>query len=697
MVSWKVRWLDSFRMRLRSLAKRRRSEQELDDELRFHFDTLVARYAAQGMPPHVARRKARLETGGIEQIKEECRDARGLSLLENLLRDIAYAWRGFRKAPGFMLTAAGAIALGVGANAALFTILYGMALRPLPVKDPATIRNVFVETEGTGPRGQYGSRYFVSYDEFNFLRGHARTAELAAVAEQKLSWKNSRSGPLYAQLVSGNLLPLIGGRPVLGRFFSAAETSHPESAPVAVLSYASWQKFFGGALDVIGRTMVLNRTLFTVIGVADPSTAGPLITKPDLWIPYTMQAVIRPSEALVGDPNMGWLQVIARCKPGVRDAQVRAEMQVLGQQAVTAHGSSRKARVTVAPGAFLNSPQIMSQGVLAGGVLLLAVPLVLLVACSNVANMLLARGLSRRREFAIRLSIGAGKGRLMQQLLTESLLLAVLGGALGLALAQAAARLLVAAVPADAGPFQLDVNPDWRILLYTLALSLGAGLLFGLFPALNLLRSNLTPALKSEGLGAASKRRRFHLQDALIAVQVAACLILLVNAGLLLRGFRAALRMDTGQTVRNVLIASCDLKQQQYTDERAGRFARMLRDSAAALPGVRAASLTTLDPFLSTCLEGANVVSAGGNVGQGFQASCDHAKVAIVDDAAWRAATSPGRTPWAGVSAWGPSPRTIAKSSEWSPGPGIWASTIVTIRRSTSRYPESEPSMPSCS
>jgi predicted permease len=659
MVSWKARWLDALRMRVRSAARRRRAEEELDEELRFHLDSVTAGYVAQGMPPEAARRKARLEMGGVDRVKEECREARGLTPVENLLRDLAYAWRGLRKAPGFTLTAAGAIALGVGANAALFTILYGMALRPLPVKDPGTVRNVFMETQGTGPRGQYGSRYFVSYEEFTFLRDHARTAELAAVAEQKLSWKGARGGPVYAQLVSANLLPLIGARPVLGRFFTAAETARPGTAPVAVLSYAAWQKYFGGAADAAGRTMVLNRTPFTVIGVADAATSGPLITKPDLWVPYTMQAVLRPSEGLIGDANVGWLQTVARRKPDATDAQMQAEMQVLGPQSVAAHGSARRARVTVAPGAFLNSPEIMSRGMVVGAVLLLAVSLVLLVACSNVANMLLARGLSRRREFAIRLSIGAGKGRLLQQLLSESLLLAALGGALGLALAQAATRVMVAAVPADAGPLQLELSPDWRILLYTLAVSLGAGLLFGLFPALNLLRSNLTPALKSDGLEAASRRRHFRIQDALIAVQVAACLVLLVNAGLLLRAFRTALRMDTGQTVRNVLIASFDLRQQQYTDERAERFASDLREAAAALPGVRAASLTAIDPFLSTCITGARVVAADGTAGQEFQALCEqvgldyfrtthiallegrafqtadfrsHAKVAIVDE-----------------------------------------------------------------
>lgn len=625
MASSGIRWLDSLRTKLRSLTRRERTENEMDDELRFHFENVVDGYVRQGLTPDTARRRAQLEIGGVDQIKEECRDARGLALIENLARDIGYAWRGLWREKAFTLAATVAIALGVGANTALFTLLYGLVLRPLPVKDPATIRNIYMETQGSGNRNFYNGFHLVSFPEFNFMRDHATTAELAAVAEQEVSWKGARGRPLYAQLVSANLLPLIGGQPAVGRFFSPAETSHPGSAPVAVLSYVAWQNYFGGALDVVGRTMVFNRTLFTVIGVADRSTTGPLIVRPDLWIPYTMQAVIRPSEALIQDIDTGWLQVIGRRKPGASEAAMHAEMQVLGQQALAAHNSKLTAQVTVAPGAFLNRPNMMRQGALAGGVLLLAVSLVLLVACSNVANMMLARGLNRRREIAVRLSIGAGKGRILQQLLTESLLLATLGGALGLLLAQAGTRLVMAGLPADIGPHQLHLSPNWHILLYTLTISLCAGMVFGFFPALNLLRSNLTPALKSTGLETESQNKRFRLQNALIAVQVAACLVLLINAGLLLRGFRTALHADPGQAVRNVLIVSMDLRQQQYNGEQAERLLTSLRESAATLPGVVGASITPTNPFLSQCVTEVNTVLPGGSLGQPLRVSCDQA------------------------------------------------------------------------
>ncbi|MFN7995972.1 MAG: ABC transporter permease, partial [Bryobacteraceae bacterium] len=448
----KVRWFDSLRMRSRSIFRRRLAEEELDTELAFHFDSAVARHLAQGLAPEAARRQARIELGGPEQIKEDCRDSRGLNFIENLLRDIAYAWRALLREPGFTLTAAGAIALGVGVNTALFTLMYGLVFRPLPVKDPGGLRNVYLHADGSGMRMQYGSRYYVSFPEFTFMREHSRTAELAAVAPTELGRKGGEGRPVYAEFVSANLLPMLGGHPQMGRFFSEGEASRTGSAPVAILSSSAWRSWFAAAPDVIGRPLVLNRTIFTIIGVADDSTSGPLIIRPDVWLPLTMQSIVQPSESLLQSADAGWLQLMGRRKPGFDDRAMSAEMQILGTLALAAHQSTLKARVTVARAAFLNNPDVLTKGAIAGAALFLAVSLVLLVACSNVANMLLARALSRRREIAIRLSIGAGKARLLQQLLTESIMLASFGGLLGLALAQIAGRTIIACIPAEAGP-----------------------------------------------------------------------------------------------------------------------------------------------------------------------------------------------------------------------------------------------------
>ena len=613
-----MRALDILKMRWISLVQRRRLETELDDELRFHLDEAVARYTSQGMSAAEARRRVRLKYGGPDQIKEECRRARGVTLIEELAADVRYALRGFRRSPGFALTAVATIAIGMGMNTALFTLIYAAVFRPLPVEDPSSVRNVYVRRSGDSPRSSYGHQYAVSFADFNYLRAHARTIELAAVADNHLSWRG-HSEPLRAQLVSDNLLRLIGARPVLGRFFNAAEAQHPGGSAVVVLSHHAWQRWFGGALEVVGRPMVLNRTVFTIIGVADEKATGPLALRPDVWIPMTMQALTRPGEPLISDAAAGWLTVIGRKRPESTEDATRAELTVVAQQAVAVHSSKMRTAVTLAPGAFFNYPFLFEQGAPIAAILFLAVTLVLLVACANVANMLLARGLARRRELAIRLSMGAGRWRLVRQLLTESVLLAVAAGAPGVALAVFAGRLVFSAMPADelAG-HQFDLSPDGTILLYTMSVSLLTGILFGFLPALNALRVDLTPALKAMGLEGASRRRPAWLQDTLLASQAAAGMVLLVCAGLLLRGFERGMSFDTGMDLRNVLIASFDLRQQQYTAEQSERFMTGLRDGIAGAPGVVAASLTSFSPLVSGSRNAAVVLGPDGKPGRSF-------------------------------------------------------------------------------
>lgn len=622
MKSTGVRVWDVLRLRWRSLLRRSRMEDELDEELRFHFENVVGGYIRNGMTPEAARRRARLEHGGAAQIKEECRDARRVAVFENVFRDVALAWRGFLKNPGFALTAAATIAVGVGANTALFSLVYGLLLRPLPVRDPHTIRNVHVGTTGDGRRSQYGTPSNVSFVEFAYMRQHAKTAELAGIAETGLSRKGD-SRPVHAQLVSDNLLPMIGGRPALGRFFLPEEVRKPGGEPVTVLSHVAWRDWFGASTDVIGKTIVLNRKPFTIVGVADETTTGPLLLLPAVWIPLTMQALTRPGEVLIDDPNRAWVQIIARRRPNASDEEMQAEMAVIAQASLADH-STRRANVSVEPGAFLNFPKIKSAAAPIVTILFLAVSLVLIVACANVANMLLARGLARRREIAIRLSMGAGRGRLLQQLLTESVLLALIGGAGGLLLAEIAGHVLIASLPTgQIGPHQLDLSPDRNVLLFTLLVASLTGVIFGLLPALNTLRLDLSPALKTSGLQDAARPRRQWLQNTLIAVQVAVCLVLLVNAGLLLRAVQRAFSMDTGQATRNVLIASFDLRQQQYTAADAHRFINTLRENMNLVPGVQGVSVTSVRPLFDQCGSVASLVGRDGNSGSSFKTSCN--------------------------------------------------------------------------
>ncbi|MCU1237396.1 MAG: hypothetical protein JWP63_5363 [Candidatus Solibacter sp.] len=601
---------------VRKLTMRGRLEREMRDELEFHVQARAEDLERAGLGAAEARRRARVEFGGVESYKEALRDERRFGLLEDAARDLAYGWRNLRRSPVFTLSAVAAIALGIGVNTALFSVVYGVLFRPLPVRDPGTVRNVHLLTTGEGDRSSYGSRYFVSFAEFQAMRPEARTAELAAVSEAGATARFAPAG-LHLQLVSDNLLPMLGARPAAGRFFTKEETSTPGVGSVAVLSYDAWQKYFNG-MPVTGATVVLNRTPFTIIGVANPGWYGPLVLKPDLWIPLTMQAMTRAGEPLIANANAAWVQVIARRRPAVTDAEMRAELQVLGQRAVTVHEPRRKAVVTIAPGAFLNYPDVMSGAVPVLAILFLAVSLVLVVACANVANMLLARGFGRSREIAIRLSIGAGKGRLVRQLLTEHLLLGALGGAVGLGISQVVVRLLLTALPAIGGN-QLDVSADWRIAGWALAVALVAGVIFGLPSALGMVRGSLTPALQA-GPG---KHGRMRLQGFLIATQVAVSAVLMINAGLLLRALTTAAHLDPGQAVRNVLIVHVNLRNLQYTPEQAARYLNELRDRSAALPGVSAAALTAFEPLTDSCDARLRPIGENGMPGAPVRVSCN--------------------------------------------------------------------------
>ena len=231
-----LRWVDIVVARLRSLFARKHIEREMENGIRFHFESLVDMYVARGLSSTEALRRARIESGFPEQIKDECRDTLGVSVLENLIKDVQFAVRGFLKTPVFTLAAIGAIALGVGVNTAIFSVFYAMILRPLPVKNAATLRNVYVATHGKGDRMFLGSLYFVSFDEFKYMRSHSRTAELAGISEAQVSWQSRKKTNIHAELVSDNLLPVIGARPVMGRFFSQRECASAGSAPVVVLS-----------------------------------------------------------------------------------------------------------------------------------------------------------------------------------------------------------------------------------------------------------------------------------------------------------------------------------------------------------------------------------------------------------------------------------------------------------------------------
>ncbi len=621
------RVIDRIRMRWRSLWHRDQLEHELREELAFHQAELVAQYEQQGLAPAEARRRARLELGGPAQISEETRDQRGWRRTDQLIRDTRVAFRQFRKHPGFALTAILTIALGMGANTALFTVMHSALFRPLPVADPGTLRNVYLQLEHSARRASFGSPSFVSFREFIDIRAGTNAADIAGISAAEVSWRGLAGRSVRAQLVSENLLPMIGARPTLGRFFTREETSQPGSAPVVVLSHAFWQRQLGGDRAIIGKPVTLNRTPFTVIGVADSGTRGPLIQTAEVWLPITMQRLTRPDEHLIDDPSAAWIQMFTRQRPGLTDAAVAADVQLLAARAVAAYDSSARVTALVVPAAFMNMPGMRRDAFPVLALLWLAFSMILVVSCANVANMLLARSLSRQREIAVRLAIGAGRGRLLVQLLTESGWLGILGGGLGLAIAFGLGSLVRAMAPAEFG-LQLDVTPDRAVLAFTGVVSILSGLVFGLLPALQVTSLDLSPGLKADGLPGGG-RPRGRLQQTLVAVQVAVCVVLLVNAGLLVRSFNQVFTMDTGRPLDHMLIGSFDLRQQQYTAGRAEAFFHQLSERLLATPGVAAAGTSILDPELgfsssfvrvgdSTSADQAGVQTAFDEVGSGY-------------------------------------------------------------------------------
>lgn len=613
--------LDWARVKWAALTGKRRLDEALDEELAFHREQIEQEYLRAGHSMAEARRSARLDLGGHEQVKETTRDARGLAWLEALAQDTRYAMRSIRNRPLFSLSVAGTLSLGIGATATLFTLFYGLLARPQSVRDPDTLAHVFARAQGEGPRSSYGTQYFVSWDEFRSMRAGAQQADLAGIAEVGLSWQGHAERDLNAALVSDNLLPAIGARPLLGRFFAPEECARRGGEPVVVLGHGFWLRRLHGQPDIVGRSLVLNRTSFSVIGVLGPEVKPPLLRVPDVYLPLTMQPITRPGETIIDDPHAGWIQLFARLRPGVKHPQLRAEMQTLANRALQQHAPKRWMEVTVARGGLVNFPNVMQKAALALALLFAAAGAVLLLGCANVANLMLARGLTRTREMSIRLAIGAGRGRLVRQLLTESAVLALLGGTLGLGLGLAAARVIPAVFEPILGELGLDLSPDLRIIGFAVLLSLLTSLAFGSVPAVQALRVNVTPGLRDEGAPSFSSRRAW-VQGLLVAVQVASCTVLLVSAGLLTRGLTRALELDIGLPRTGVLIASFDLRAQQYTPERARSLLLELEREVGASPGVEAASVVRMDPLVDGCSRSGQLPDRAENAQEDLMMGC---------------------------------------------------------------------------
>jgi predicted permease len=513
--------------------------------------------------------------------------------MDSLWQDLRYAVRLLAKSPGVTAMAVLALALGIGANTAIFSLVNGALIRSLPgVHDPDQL--VTLERTQDG-RVQFS----FGYPDYVDYRDHSSSLiGLAAHCGTPLSFNNGATERLRGDLVSGNYFSVLGVKSVVGRLIAPDDDDQPGAHPVAVLSYGLWLRAFGADPDVVGRGMKLNGYDFTIVGVAPRDFSGTETGRSyDVWIPIKMQVQAMPrtmGRYWFNDRSAGWLGLFGRIKPGASVEQAQAELTTIARGLEQSYPDTNAGRsVSVLAGLGLDSDDRVSfRNFLT--LLLAAVMLLLLIACSNVANLLLLRATSRRREIAVKLALGATRGRLVRQLLTEGLLLSLIAGGFGLLLAPWSAQLIVAFQQPAYGLRGVDISPDARVLAFTALLSILTAVAFGLAPAMQASRVDLVTSLKD---GAPSSgHRRSRLQGNLVVAQVALSLVLLIGAGLAVRTMRKALTMDRGFDSENMVLMSMDLTIRGYSESQGRSFYEGLIKRVDALPGVISSSLAKTVP-----------------------------------------------------------------------------------------------------
>jgi macrolide transport system ATP-binding/permease protein len=510
--------------------------------------------------------------------------------METLLQDVRYAFRAMLKSPGFTGVAILSLALGIGANAAIFSLVNTILFRPLPVFEPSRL----VELTPTRQGSEWGNFSYPLYRDFRDRNDVLDGLAVYRFAPMSLS-REGNNERIWGYLVSGNYFDLLGVKPAAGRFFTQDEDRVPGANPVAVLSYGCWQRRFGGDPNLVGKEITINSNRFDVVGIAPAGFGGTvLIFTPEIWVPTMMARQIEPGSNWLDSPNNGVLFAVGRLKPGVSESQAAQSLSALMTSLVSVYPQREGQTIVLSPPGLVLP--VLRNGTLAFSfVLMAAVGLVLLIACTNLANMLLARATRRRREIGIRLALGASRARLIRQLLTESVLLALLGGSIGWLVAVWMVNMVGAFKPPVDFTLTINLRLDWRVLTFSLVISLASGVIFGLMPALQTTRSDLVSTLKDES--AAAGHRRSRLRSALVVAQIAFSLVLLVAAGLIVRSLQKVQMIGPGFTTDRTITMSVDLGLQGYTEARGQEFYKELIARAEVLPGVRSASLANYLPL----------------------------------------------------------------------------------------------------
>jgi macrolide transport system ATP-binding/permease protein len=612
-----ARWIYKLPLRLRSLFARRKADQELDEELRDHLDQKTQQLVAQGISPQEARRTALLEMGGLEKRKEECRDARQIAWLQDLLPDIHYGLRILAKSPGFTLVAVLTLTLGIGANAAIFSILDPLLLQPLPVQNPDEL--VWISSTGTLGRPAQGSEIETYYAYRDKASAFASVVAFSGIAPYDISY-DGRKISAHGELVSANYFTALGVRPFAGRLLA---DSNPHGPPALVVSFAFWKRELNSNPEAIGKVVTFGdqsdatragsvpQHWFTVVGIAPPQFFGAKVGEsPDFYVP--LNSTDLPTQDYW---QTQWVTILARLKPGISITQAQTSLNpLLHEVEMTStlpqiERDEDFASVLITP-ASRGPSDARAQFSLPVRILMIVVGLLLLIACGNAANLLLARGMARKREFTVRLALGAGRWRVIRQLLTESTLLAVAGAVAGLAVGHWTSRLLLASLSTRQLPVILLTGLNVRTLLFTIAILALTVLVCGLAPALAATRGELSQELKVQGSGSHRSSAQSRISSALFVAQIVLSMTLLAAAGLLLHSLFNLETFDAGFDRDKVLLVTMSGYSASRSRDQIAHFYVQLLDRVRQLPGVRSASYASFTP-ISGKEVGINVVVEG--------------------------------------------------------------------------------------
>jgi putative ABC transport system permease protein len=579
----------AFRARLRALLAPAAADRLLSDEIRFHIELETEKNLRLGMTPEEARRRALAEFGGVQRVREEHRDVRPLRWLEDAVADARFALRSLRRSPSLGVAAILTLALGIGANVAIFSAVNAVVLKPLPFDHPEQLAMITEEN----PEKHWHLNDAAPANVLDWRAGVPSFADVTAYAD--FLGTNTLTGrgdpqPMQCAYVAGNFFSLLGARAAIGRTFTDAETWRP--AAVAVLSDRGWRSHFAADSNIVGKTITLDGRDFEVVGVMPPGFAFPF-ENADAWRSIGWNPATRGGDSF---RRAHWVRAVARLKPGVSLTQADAQLQSVVSRLKTDYPATNK---------FMGAAIWPLQSFLVGDtrlpllLLLTSVAFLLLIACANVGNLLLVQAAGREREAALRLALGAGRGRLVRQALAESLMLSLLGGSFGLALGWAGTRALVRLQPS--GMLRVhDFGVDAAVLGYVLAITIASGLLFGVAPAFWMRKRDPADSLKDGGRGGGQGMRARRWGEALVVGEVALALLMTTGAGLIVRSFWQVRQVNPGFDSHGVLTAQISLSRQYDTTSKVQAFMAQLEARARALPGVSNAALATSIPFMGT-------------------------------------------------------------------------------------------------